>query len=199
MTSTLRSKANLLAATILSMTLAGTPGLADEVDDDNDYVGAVILNVIVNYADEKIVITGTGFLLTESFSDPVVNLDGDPLTVTSSTNTEIVADCPLDPPITGLPLCADGDFLLVVTPDGGTDDDDSGGLKVAYDLTIGAVGPQGPQGDQGDQGIQGLKGDQGDQGIQGIQGIQGLKGDQGDQGDQGIQGILGLDGDHGPI
>ena len=147
-TSLMRSTVALLTAIVFSVTFAGSPALADDDDDDNG--GAVILNVTVDFGLEQMVITGEGFQPLFSSGDPVVTLGGDPLTVTGSTDLQIVADCPLEPPITGTPFCADGDFLLVVTPDGGDDDDDDdGGLKVAYDLTIGAVGPQGPQGADG--------------------------------------------------
>jgi hypothetical protein len=81
-----------------------------------------------------------------------------PLSVVSSTTTEIVADIPNPsafPP---------GDYLLTVSTGNGQSQND------AYDLTIGAVGPEGPQGPQGPQGEDGAQGQQGEQGPAGLPG-----------------------------
>ena len=86
-------------------------------------------------------------------SYPVVLLgDQGMLNVTSSSDSQIVADLP-----GGL---ADGDYLLTVmrAPMGE-------GVTGTYDLTIGAVGPIGPTGPTGPQGDQGPQGDPGPQGC----------------------------------
>ena len=134
-TNTLRATAALLGAIVLSVTLAGSPALADDDDRNSD---PVIHSVTVDFDLETITIVGSGFVPRYWSPDPVVTLGDVPLDVKSATDTAIVANCP---PIGGPPFCADGDFLLVVAPGGGFgDDDDNGGLKVAYAMTIGAVG-----------------------------------------------------------
>ena len=153
----------------------------------------------VGFDPATITLVASGFYPKNWSTDPAVTLGGVPLYVTEATETEIVADCPPEEPLDPMsgPFCADGDFLLVVTPDGGfgDDDDDKGDSIVAnYDLTIGAVGPDGldgPKGDKGDQGIPGVQGPKGDTADQGIQGIQGVKGDKGDPGDKGDTGAPG--------
>lgn len=143
---------------------------------------------------------------------------GLPLTVTSYSDTEIVAECPPDPDNPLENLCADGDFLLVVDPveGGGNGGGNSGGKNAAYDLTIGAVGPTGeagpagadgapgPQGVAGADGATGPEGPTGPQGIAGTDGTDGATGATGPEGPTGPQGLAGpagadgVDGAQGP-
>jgi hypothetical protein len=60
-----------------------------------------------------------------------------------------------------------GGYLLTLT-------NAADGLKVAFDVTLGAAGPPGPQGPQGPQGVQGPQGPQGALGQPGPQGPAGM-------------------------
>jgi hypothetical protein len=86
---------------------------------------------------------------------PAVTLNGSPVTLVSSTATQIVAQLP--------PGLAPGSYTLVVI----NGKNHQTATSVA---TIGAVGPQGPQGVPGQQGIQGPQGVPGTPGAPGSQG-----------------------------
>lgn len=118
-------------------------------------------------------------------------LSGMPLTVVSSSESQIIANLPL--------VMMDGSYQLVVKTGLGLMR-----IDVFEGVTIGAEGPQGetgtvgPEGPQGPAGPQGLPGPQGDPGPAGPQGLPGPQGDPGPQGLQGEQGPRGLQGDQGP-
>jgi hypothetical protein len=101
----------------------------------------------------EITITGQHF----GSARPTVTLDGTVLTLTSYSNTQVIADLASNQ--------APGSFLLALKT--------AGGLTAYFDTTIGAVGAQGPPGPQGPEGPQGPQGPQGEQGQQGPPG-QGL-------------------------
>ena len=129
-TNQLRSSAWLLCVFALSLVLVGQPANAGS--------GPVILSVEVDFGFDEITIKGGNF--KPGVVAPVVTLGGVPLVVSSSTDTTIVADCPLAPPVTGTPFCADGDFLLKVKSVVYDEDGDDDTKSVAYDLTIGPTG-----------------------------------------------------------
>src|SRR5580692_7053353 len=103
----------------------------------------VIRSAIINSATNQITIAGSSLLPTSG--SPVVYLDGELLTLLSSSSTKIVASMP------ALPA---GSFRLVV------------GTGV-FDVTNGAVGPAGATGPAGPQGPTGAKGPAGPIGPQG--------------------------------
>ena len=110
----------------------------------------------------QLTITGTYF----GSSKPTVNLDGLPLSVTTFTATNIVAQLSANQ--------AAGSFLLQVKT--------ASGQLAAFDATLGTTGPQGVAGPQGPQGPQGPGGPQGPQGVSGQAGPQGTTGSQGPAG-----------------
>jgi trimeric autotransporter adhesin len=102
-----------------------------------------IRSAIINSTSKQIIIAGTN--LTPASGSPVVYLDGELLTLVSSSSTKIVATMP------ALPA---GSFRLVV------------GAGV-FDVTNGAVGPAGAQGPAGATGPPGPQGPIGPQGPAG--------------------------------
>ena len=122
---------------------------------------------------ETLLIRGQYFLWAGDDS-AVVTLVGTPLTVYDLTETEILAQLPVD--------LAPGGYLLNVSRGNGTVQNDT------FALTIGAVGPQGPHGPVGPQGPMG---DTGPQGLPGAQGPQGERGETGPEGPQGPKGLNG--------
>jgi hypothetical protein len=95
----------------------------------------------------QITITGQHF----GSARPTVTLDGTALTLTSYSNTQVIADLSNNQ--------VPGSFLLALKT--------AGGLTTYFDTTIGPVGAQGPPGPQGPQGPEGPQGPQGPQGQQG--------------------------------
>jgi microcystin-dependent protein len=174
---------------IFAVTLAGASANAAEPE---------IVRAISDLTTNTITISGTD--LVKNNKAPAVSLAGLPLTITSATDTSIVANLPA--------TITPGSYPLVVNADGKLDDKHGGGGHSAIlDVTIGTVGPQGPQGDKGDQGDtgpigpagdKGDKGDQGDQGIQGETGPVGPIGPAGAKGDTGDTGATGPAGPQGP-
>jgi IPT/TIG domain len=100
----------------------------------------VVRSAIVNSTTNQITIAGSSLLPTSG--SPVVYLDGELLTLVSSSSTQIVATMPVLPA---------GSFRLVV------------GSEV-FDVTNGAVGPAGPAGATGATGPAGPAGPQGPSG-----------------------------------
>jgi hypothetical protein len=103
----------------------------------------VVRSAIINSATKQITIAGSSLLPTSG--SPVVYLDGELLTLVSSSSTQIVATMP------ALPA---GSFRLTV------------GAGV-FDVTNGAVGPAGPPGATGAKGATGPAGPAGPQGPSG--------------------------------
>src|SRR5580658_10292929 len=103
----------------------------------------VVRSAIINSATNQITIAGSSLLPTSG--SPVVYLDGELLTLLSSSSTKIVASMP------ALPA---GSFRLLV------------GAGV-FDVTNGAVGPAGPVGATGATGATGPAGPAGPAGPQG--------------------------------
>jgi hypothetical protein len=114
-----------------------------------------IVSAVANFQTNQLTITGSNF----GTAAPKVTLDGSKLQVVSNSATTVVATLP-----TGT---NPGGYLLTLT-------DATDGLKVAFDVTLGAAGPPGPQGPQGQQGVPGPQGPQGAQGPQGPQGPAGI-------------------------
>jgi len=121
---------------------------------------------------------------------PVVTLDGAPLTVTSSNDTQIVAQLPK-----GIEA---GSYLLTVSTTN-LDDAHYDSHFDAFDFTLGAVGPQGPQGVMGPMGPMGLPGPAGPAGPIGATGPAGPAGATGPTGATGPIGPAGPAGATGPV
>jgi collagen triple helix repeat protein/IPT/TIG domain-containing protein len=115
-----------------------------------------IVSAVANFSTNQLTITGSNF----GTAAPKVLLDGSALTVVTYSETNVVATL-----ATGT---NPGTYLLTLTP--------VGGVKVSFDVTLGAVGPQGPQGLQGLQGVEGTQGPQGPQGAPGVAGAPGPAG-----------------------
>jgi hypothetical protein len=103
----------------------------------------VVRSAIINSTTKQITIVGSSLL--PASGSPVVYLDGNLLTLVSSSSTQIVAD---------LPALPAGSFRLTV------------GAGV-FDITNGAIGPAGPTGPAGPPGSTGAKGPAGPIGPQG--------------------------------
>src|SRR5262245_25832364 len=141
----------------------------------------VITNAQADVAGTRLVIAGSAF----GSQRPVVSLGGNPLTVLSFTDKQIVA---------GLPDGLNGSFLLTVT---NSSTRQIGVFVVAIGAT-GPAGPPGPPGPKGDTGATGPAGPQGPQGLKGDFGAPGPKGDTEATGPQGPQGDVGPPGPAGP-
>jgi hypothetical protein len=120
----------------------------------------------------QLTISGSNFGTTQ----PLVSLDGLPLTVMSFTDTVVVVSLPAS--------LAPGSYQLALTANNKANQP----FTAEFNATLGAVGPKGDKGDRGLTGAQGIQGPQGPQGPQGSQGPQGLTGPQGPQGIQGPAG-----------
>jgi Collagen triple helix repeat (20 copies)/IPT/TIG domain len=128
----------------------------------------VVQSGIINYVTNQVTLTGTNF--EPGKAKPTVLFNGAALTVTSFTNTQVVATLP-----TGL---TPGTFNLTLT--------NSAGNSVEFDLSYGAIGPQGPVGPAGSTGAQGPGGPTGPAGPQGPRGLTGAPGAPGPAGANGI-------------
>jgi len=129
----------------------------------------VINSATVDYGHGLLVISGISLGAT-----PLVKVGMTPLTVQSSSSTQIVAAFPSNaPPGSFLP----GTYFLNVTF--------RNGLFAVFTIALGATGPPGPFGLQGSQGP---KGDQGATGPAGPAGPQGVTGPTGPQGPAGPNG-----------
>jgi hypothetical protein len=128
----------------------------------------VVQSGTINYVTNQITLTGSAFQPAKA--KPTVLFDGTALTVTSSSNTQIIATLP-----TGV---APGTFDLTVT--------NSGGNSVIFDMSYGASGPQGPSGVAGPTGAQGPAGLTGPAGPTGPRGLTGAPGAPGPAGTNGI-------------
>ncbi len=91
----------------------------------------------INYSTNQITLTGSGFQPNKA--KPTVAFNGIALTISTVSNTQVVATLP-----TGL---TPGTFDLTVT--------NSQGNSVDFNMTYGATGPQGPAGPAGPTGPQG--------------------------------------------
>lgn len=128
----------------------------------------VVQNGTINYLSNQITLVGSSF--EPGKTAPTVLFNGQALTVTSFSNTQIVATLP-----SALPP---GTFNLTVT--------NSSGNSVVFDMTYGATGPQGPVGAAGPIGPQGLTGATGATGPQGPRGLTGAPGAPGPAGANGL-------------
>ena len=95
---------------------------------------------VINYVTNQITLTGTNFVPGKV--KPAILFNGAALTVTSFSNTQIIATLP-----SGI---APGTFNLTLT--------NSAGNSVEFDMSYGAIGPQGPAGAAGPAGAQGPAG-----------------------------------------
>jgi hypothetical protein len=137
----------------------------------------LIHNVSINYTNNQISITGSGF--EPHKTPPTVSFNGSvSLTVLSSTNSLVVAQ---------LPTTAPGTYELRVT--------NGEGLLEVFDVTYGALGPQGPIGLTGATGATGATGPTG---ATGAAGTAGPGGPAGPQGPIGAAGATGAQGPAGP-
>jgi hypothetical protein len=141
-------------------------------------LGSAIVPVVnsgaINYATNQVTLTGSGFeLLGQS---PSVFFNGNPLTLVSASNTQIVATLPA-----GL---FPGTFSVTIKQWLGLG-------SVAFDMTYGATGPQGPAGPPGLNGAQGPAGPPGPAGSPGPTGPAGPEGIMGNPGPQGPTGPAG--------
>lgn len=118
----------------------------------------------INYSNNQITLTGTGF--EPARTKPIVTFNGVALTVSTFSNTQIVASLPV-----GL---TPGTFDLTVT--------NSTGGTVDFNMTYGATGAQGPMGPVGAQGPAGPAGTAGATGPRGAAGVAGAPGAAGTNG-----------------
>jgi hypothetical protein len=119
---------------------------------------------VINYLTNQVTLTGTNF--EPGKVKPTIVFNGATLTVTSFSNTQVVATLP-----TGI---TPGTFNLTLT--------NSAGNSVEFDMTYGAIGPQGPAGAAGPTGTQGPAGPAGPGGPRGITGAPGAPGPAGANG-----------------
>ena len=119
----------------------------------------VVNSGIINYGSNQITLTGSSFEPAKAGA-PILRFNGSALTVTSYSDTQVVATLPQNVP--------PGTFNLSVT--------NSSGNSVVFDMTYGPVGPQGPMGPAGSPGPQGLMGNPGPQGPAGPAGPAGTPG-----------------------
>lgn len=129
---------------------------------DNPHYRPVIVSAQANFVSNTLTIVGNNF----GTAMPTVTLDATKLTVTSNTNTQIVANLPAG--------IMPGSYHLTVAKAEQHHDDEDKDDVARLDVTLGAVGPQGPQGPQGIQGPQGPQGVPGPVGPQGPQGPSGV-------------------------
>lgn len=119
-----------------------------------------IVSTSINPAITQLTISGSGF--SPSNTTPIVVLGTTTLSLSSFSDTQIVAVLPANEPA--------GSYSMSVT-------ETAGGNKAStFGVTI---GNQGPVGATGAQGPQGLIGPQGPQGVQGLTGMTGAAGPQG--------------------
>lgn len=114
----------------------------------------------------ELFLTGENFI-RRTTDEVFVTLAGEPLTVVSWSETEILAQLPAG--------IAPGTYRLVVVRSGNPSED-------AIDITLGAVGPQGPEGPEGAQGPMGEAGPPGLPGLPGEDGTDGAPGPAGPKG-----------------
>ena len=124
----------------------------------------VILSGTINYVSNQLTLTGAGF--EPSKKQPVVQFNGNPLTLVSASDAQIVAQLPA--------VVVPGTFDVTITP--------SGCGNIDFNMTYGAVGPQGPMGIPGANGAPGPAGPLGPQGLMGNPGPAGPAGPTGSAG-----------------
>jgi hypothetical protein len=93
---------------------------------------------------------------------PTVTMNGIPLSVSSSTNTTVVASLPSA--ITSNP----GTYLLKLVNNSEREDEQL--RAVRFEVAVGTIGPAGPAGPMGPPGAPGAKGPKGDTGATGATG-----------------------------
>jgi hypothetical protein len=118
----------------------------------------VVNSGTINYSTSQIMLSGTGF--EPNKTKPTVAFNGSALTISTFSNTQVVATLP-----TGL---TPGTFDLTVT--------NSQGNSVDFNMTYGATGPQGPAGPAGLAGATGATGATGPRGLTGAPGAPGPAG-----------------------
>jgi hypothetical protein len=162
--------------------LAIAPGIQARADDHHD--SPFIISAQANFTNNTLTIVGKNF----GRKTPKVYLDATSLTVSSNTDTEIIAVL--------LPAVqTPGSYRLVVAdpelgwqPAWGCGGNNPQRYRLAiFYVTLGAVGPQGPVGPVGPQGPQGIQGPQGPQGPVGPQGPAGPTGPSGTSGFAGFR------------
>jgi hypothetical protein len=116
-----------------------------------------IISAVANFQSNQITITGSNF----GSKAPSVTVDGKSVKVAAHSGSQVIAALP-----TGI---QPGSYLISLT-------NNSTGVKILFDATLGTAGPQGPQGPQGVQGATGPQGPAGATGPQGPQGAQGPAG-----------------------
>ena len=124
------NRVRLIGPTLLAVVCAAHPSLAAP----NSPPRLVIVSVTPDVVAETLTIDGTSF----GNAEPVVTLNGTPLTVPIWTPSHIEATLP--------PGLAPGTYLLTVSRGPATTQFD------AFNVTLGAAGPQGPAGPTGPQG-----------------------------------------------
>jgi IPT/TIG domain len=130
------NRVRLIGATLLAVVCVAHPSLAAPGSPPR----LVIVSVTPDVVAETLTIDGTGF----GNAEPVVTLNGTPLTVPIWTPSHIEATLP--------PGLAPGTYLLTVSRGPATTQFD------AFNVTLGAAGPQGPAGPTGATGPQGPPG-----------------------------------------
>jgi len=169
-----------MSATILALLLlAAAPVLRAD-----DAPPPVIFNARIDAS--TITINGIGF----GEAIPTVTMDGIPLSVSSSTDTTVVATLPSE--ITSNP----GTYLLKLINNSPAEDEQLQAVK--FEVAVGQQGPQGPAGPPGAPGAIGPAGAAGATGAQGPPGSNGDTGAAGPAGPVGATGPAGPQGTTGP-
>jgi hypothetical protein len=132
----------------------------------------VIDSGTINYVSNQLTLTGSGF--EPSKKHPVVQFNGNTLTLVSASDAQIVVQLPA--------AVVPGTFDVIVTP--------NGSASVDFNMTYGAAGPQGPMGLPGANGAQGPMGQPGPQGPEGLIGNPGPQGPAGPAGPTGTASVL---------
>lgn len=124
-----------------------------------------ILSTQVDATQSVVTVGGCGF----DTKGVLLYLNDQPVTVTSYTDTQIVAN-------TGTAVPGPGTYLLLVTNHGVKKEKADATNSATFPVTIGMVGAAGPQGPAGAEGPIGPAGPMGFTGATGPQGPQGLQG-----------------------
>jgi len=130
----------------------------------------VVNSGTINYQTNQITLIGSGF--EPAKAKPTVTFNGTALTVSTFSNTQVVATLPAS--------LTPGTFDLTVT--------NSQGNAVDFNMTYGATGPQGPAGPTGSTGAAGPQGPAGPAGATGATGPRGAAGAAGAPGAPGTNG-----------
>lgn len=173
-------KKTLLAVIFSLFLLSATPAFATSAP--------TVISASADTGITQLTIVGSGF--SPSGTAPIVVLGTSTLTITSFTDTQIVAALPANE--------AAGSYSLAVTETSGGNKTTTFGATIGNQGPAGAQGPVGEAGPQGTAGFNGAPGATGATGPQGPTGATGAQGATGATGPQGATGATGAAGVQGP-